>query len=35
MAQFFGARKPGQPERQAWRDLLAPLREAGAQGVTA
>lgn len=23
IAQFFGARKPGQPERAAWRELLA------------
>lgn len=23
MAMFFGARKPGQPERGAWRDILA------------
>jgi len=35
MAMFFGARKPGQPERQAWRDLLAPLREAGVNAVPA
>jgi putative hemin transport protein len=35
MAMFFGARKPGQPERQGWRDLLAPLREAGQQAVVA
>jgi putative hemin transport protein len=25
MAMFFGARKPGQPELQAWRDLVAQL----------
>lgn len=25
MAMCFGARKPGQPELQAWRDLLQPL----------
>lgn len=25
MAMFFGARKPGQPERGAWRDILAHL----------
>ena len=24
-AQLFGARKPGKPELQAWRDLLAAL----------
>lgn len=35
MAMFFGARKPGQPELQGWRDLLAPLREAGADVVLA
>lgn len=29
MAMFFGARKPGQPERAGWRTLLAPLRKAG------
>lgn len=23
IAQFFGARKPGQPERADWRDLVA------------
>lgn len=29
MAMFFGARKPGQPERADWRALLAPLRHTG------
>ncbi len=29
MAMFFGARKPGQAEQPAWRELLAPLRSAG------
>lgn len=28
MAMFFGARKPGRPELQAWRQLLEPLRPA-------
>ncbi len=27
MAMFFGARKPGQPERDGWRTLLEPLRQ--------
>lgn len=35
MAMFFGARKPGQPELPAWRELLAPLREAGVDAVPA
>ena len=35
MAMFFGARKPGQPELQGWRDLLAPLREAGVETLPA
>ena len=26
MAMFFGARKPGQVEQPAWRDLLAHLQ---------
>ncbi len=33
MAMFFGSRKPGQPEQQAWRDIvdrLAPLQAAPA-----
>lgn len=30
MAMFFGARKPGQPERAGWRALLAPLRTVAA-----
>ena len=25
MAMFFGARKPGKPELQGWRDLVARL----------
>lgn len=29
MAMFFGARQPGQPERENWRALLAPLRHTG------
>lgn len=29
MAMFFGARKPGVPERQDWRDLVARLPRAG------
>jgi putative hemin transport protein len=35
MAMFFGARKPGQAELPAWRELLAPLRAAGVQMVPA
>ncbi|HEY9095996.1 MAG TPA: ChuX/HutX family heme-like substrate-binding protein [Hydrogenophaga sp.] len=35
MAMFFGARKPGEPERADWRALLAPLREAGVHAVPA
>jgi putative hemin transport protein len=35
MAMFFGARKPGQPEREDWRALLAPLREPGPCPVSA
>ena len=31
MAMFFGARKPGHPELDAWRQLLMPLRTAGAE----
>lgn len=26
MAMFFGERKPGQPELQSWRDLVAGLQ---------
>ncbi|MDQ7746953.1 hemin-degrading factor [Hydrogenophaga pseudoflava] len=29
MAMFFGARQPGQPERENWRALLEPLRHTG------
>lgn len=35
MAMFFGARKPDQPELPAWRELLAPLREADGEAVSA
>ena len=28
MAMFFGARKPGKPELQGWRDLVARLPQA-------
>lgn len=35
MAMFFGARKPGQPERDDWRALLMPLRESGLSTVSA
>jgi putative hemin transport protein len=35
MAMFFGARKPGQPEKTAWRDLVAKLSATDEQVVTA
>ncbi|MEZ5706952.1 MAG: ChuX/HutX family heme-like substrate-binding protein [Burkholderiaceae bacterium] len=35
MAMFFGARKPGGPERADWRALVMPLRETVSQAVSA
>lgn len=33
MAMFFSARKPGQPEQAAWRELLATVREADLNAI--
>jgi putative hemin transport protein len=35
MVMFFGARKPGQPEREAWRQLLRSLRSGENSAVAA
>jgi putative hemin transport protein len=34
MAMFFGARKPGQPEKSAWRSIVAKLATLKAAGAT-